>query len=208
MSHNILLIDSSPLGHASVSRKFTAMALEGLKRKHPGAVVKVRDLSKDPLPHLTAPVIGAFFTEPEKRTSLQAEAAKLSEGAVAELLWADTVVIGVPMWNFGIPSVLKAWIDHIVRAGMTFRYTETGVQGLLNPNMQVVLVSARGGIYTAVPMASLDHQENYVRDVFGFIGVKDVCVVRAEGIAVGPDAAKAAMAAAEGHVQETLRRVA
>ena len=208
MSHNILLIDSSPLGHASVCRRFTAMALEGLKRKHPGAVVKVRDLSKDPLPHLTAPVIGAFFTEPEKRTSLQTEAAKLSEDAVAELLWADTVVIGVPMWNFGIPSVLKAWIDHIVRAGMTFRYTETGVQGLLNPNMQVVLVSARGGIYTAGPMASLDHQENYVRDVFGFIGVKDVSVVRAEGIAIGPDAAKAAMAAAEGHVQETLRRVA
>ncbi|MGA7325527.1 MAG: FMN-dependent NADH-azoreductase [Rhodomicrobium sp.] len=208
MSHNILLIDSSPLADASVSRKFTAMVIEGLKTKHPGTTVKIRDLSKDPLPHLTGPVIGAFFTAPEKRTSLQAEAAKLSEDAVAELLWADTVVIGVPMWNFGIPSVLKAWIDHIVRAGMTFRYTETGVQGLLDPNTQVVLVSARGGIYTAGPMASLDHQENYVRDVFGFIGVKNVSVVRAEGVAIGPDAAKAAMTVAEGHVQDTLRRVA
>jgi FMN-dependent NADH-azoreductase len=207
MTYHILLIDSSPLGDNSVSKKFTAKALEGLKAKHPNATVVTRDLGNAPLPHLTAAVIGAFFTPPDKRTATQSEAIKLSEEAIAELFAADAIVIGVPMWNFGIPSSLKAWIDHIVRAGKTFKYGASGPEGLL-AGKKVIIVLARGGVYSSGPMANIEHQESYLKAVFGFIGLTDVTFVRAEGVAMGPDAVKAAMQTAEAQVTEALKNVA
>ena len=208
MTYNILHIDSSPLGDNSVSRKFTAKAVEGLKAKHPDAKVTVRDFGKDPLPHLSGTVIGAFFTPADNHTAMQAEAIKLSDQAVAELVAADAIVIGVPMWNFGIPSALKAWIDHIVRAGKTFRYGANGPEGLLAPGKKVIVVLSSGGIYSSGPMASIEHQASYMKSALAFLGLKDVTLIRAEGVAMGPDAVKAAMETADAQVAEALKKIA
>jgi FMN-dependent NADH-azoreductase len=208
MTYNILHIDSSPLGDNSVTRKFTAKVLEGLKAKHPDAKVTTRDFGKTPLPHLSGAVIGAFFTVPDKFTDMQAEVIKASEEAVAELIAADTIVIGAPMWNFGIPSALKAWIDHVVRAGKTFKYGANGPEGLLAPDKIVIVVLARGGVYSSGPMASVEHQGSYLKDVFRFIGLTDVTFVHAEGVAMGPDAIKAAMQTAETQVTAALQKIA
>jgi len=208
MTYNILHIDSSPLGDNSVSRKFTAKVLEGLKAKHPDATVTIRDFGKDPLPHLSGTVIGAFFTPSDKHTDIQAEAIKASEQAVAELAAADAIVIGVPMWNFGIPSALKAWIDHVVRAGKTFRYGPNGPEGLLAPGKKVIVVLSSGGIYSTGPLAGIEHQASYMKPALAFLGLKDVTLIRAEGVAMGPDAVKAAMQSAEAQVNEVLQNVA
>ena len=104
-----------------------------------------------------------------------------------ELLAADIVVIAAPMWNFGIPSVLKAWIDHVVRAGLTFRYTANGSEGLIPAGHKVIIVSARGGMYSDGPAKHLDHQETYLQVVLGFMGLKDIAFIRAEGVAMGED---------------------
>src|ERR1700743_3352420 len=208
MSYNILHIDSSPLGDNSVSRKFTAKVLDGLKAKHPDAKVTVRDFGQNPLPHLNGTVISAFFTPPDKHTDIQAEAIKLSDQMVAELVAADTIVIGVPMWNFSIPSSLKAWIDHVVRAGKTFKYGANGPEGLLAPGKKAILVLSSGGIYSTGPMAALEHQASYMKSALTFLGLRDVIFIRAEGVAMGPDAVKAAMQTAEAQVSEALQNVA
>ena len=208
MTYNILQIDSSPLGDNSVSRKFTLKAVDGLKAKHRDAKVTVRDFGKDPLPHLSGAVIGAFFTPTDKHTDMQAEAIKLSDQAVAELVTADAIVIGVPMWNFGIPSALKAWIDHVVRAGKTFKYGANGPEGLLPPGKKVMVILSRGGVYSSGPMASIEHQESYLKVILNFIGLTEVTFIRAEGVAMGPDAVKAAMQTAETQVAAALQNVA
>jgi FMN-dependent NADH-azoreductase len=208
MTYNILHIDSSPLGDNSVSRKFTAKVVDGLKAKHPDAKVTVRDFGKDPLPHLTGPMIGAYFTPADKHTDMQAEAIKPSEQAVAELIAADAIVIGVPMWNFGIPSALKAWIDHVVRSGKTFKYGPNGPEGLLAPGKKVIVVLSSGGIYSTGPLASIEHQASYMKSALAFLGLTDVTFVRAEGVAMGPDAVKAAMQTAETQVNEALKMIA
>ena len=208
MTYSILHIDSSPLGDNSVSRKFTAKAVEGLKARHPDAKVTVRDFGKDPLPHLSGDVIGAFFTPSDKHTNMQAEVIRPSEQAIAELMAADAIVIGVPMWNFGIPSALKAWIDHIVRAGKTFRYGANGPEGLLPPGKKVIVVLSSGGVYSSGPLAGIEHQASYMKSALAFLGLKDVTFIRAEGVAMGPDAVKAAMQTAEAQVNEALQNVA
>ena len=207
MSLTILHIDSSPLGDKSFSRKLTAKLLAGLKAKHPDSKIITRDFGTTPLPHLNAQVIGAFFTPPEKRDGTLAEAIKLSDQAVDEVLAADIIVVGAPMWNFGIPSALKAWIDHIVRAGRTFNYTATGPVGLLPATKKVIVVSARGGIYSDGPFKSFDHQETYLQAVFGFLGLTDVSFIRAEGVALGDVAVKNALDVAEGQLNETLKKI-
>jgi len=208
MTYNILHIDSSPLGDNSVSRKFTAKVVEGLKAKHLDAKVIIRDFGNAPLPHLSGAVIGAFFTPSDKHTDMQAEAIKLSDQTVAELMVADAIVIGVPMWNFGIPSALKAWIDHVVRAGKTFKYGTNGPEGLLAPGKKVIVVLSSGGIYSSGPLAGIEHQASYMKAALAFLGLKDVTFIRAEGVAMGPDAVKAAMQTAEAQVTETLQNVA
>jgi FMN-dependent NADH-azoreductase len=208
MSHTILHIDSSPLGERSVSRKLTAKALAELKAKHPDSKIITRDLGANPLPHLSGAVIGAFFTPPDKRDTHLSEAIKLSDQAVDELAAADVIIIGTPMWNFGIPSSLKAWIDHIVRAGRTFKYGANGSESLLPPGKKVIIVSSRGGVYSDGPMKSMDYQETYLKAIFGFIGLHDVSFIRSEGAAMGEDAAKIAAQSAEKQLAETVKKVA
>lgn len=204
MSLKILQIDSSPLGERSVSRKFTAAVVAGLVAKHPGATVVTHDYGAAPLPHLDGTTIAAFFTPAEQRSPALAEAVKRSDAAAAELLDSDIIVVGAPMWNFGLPSGLKAWIDHIVRAGITFRYTATGPEGLVPASKKVIIVSARGGIYSEGPFQPYDHQETYLQGIFGFLGFRDISVVRAEGLALGEAAAAQAIESAEGQVAQLV----
>lgn len=200
MSLKILQIDSSPLGERSVSRKFTAAVVAGLTAKHPDATVVTHDYGTAPLPHLDGTTVAAFFTPPEQRDATLAEAVKRSDAAAAELLAADIIVVGAPMWNFGLPSGLKAWIDHVVRAGITFRYTATGPEGLVPAGKKVIIVSARGGIYSEGPFQPYDHQETYLQGIFGFLGLRDISIVRAEGLAYGEAAVAQATQTAEGQV--------
>jgi FMN-dependent NADH-azoreductase len=123
-------------------------------------------------------------------------------------LAADAIVIGAPMHNFAIPSSLKAWIDHIVRAGRTFGYGPSGPVGLVSSGKKVIVVSARGSVYSAGPMKALDYQETYLQTVLEFIGLKDIAFVRAEGVAMGPDAASEAMKAAEAQLTAVMRNAA
>ncbi len=204
MPHTILHIDTSPMGERSFSRKLGAKVLSELQAKYPGSTLKTRDLAAKPLPHLSAQTLGAFFTPPEQRTPEQVAAAAESDAAIADLKAADVVVIGAPMWNFGIPSSLKAWIDHVARAGQTFKYGANGPEGMLDPAKKVIIVSSRGGVYSAGPMAAMDFQEDYLRSVLGFLGLRDISFVRTEGVAMGEEAAKSAMQAAENHVAEAL----
>ena len=197
MSYTILHVDSSPTGDRSVSRKLTAKAIAELTKQHPGAAVIERDLASDPLPHLNGLTIGAFFTPPGNRNELLSEAVRLSDQLVDEVLAADAIVIGAPMHNFGIPSSLKAWIDHVVRAGRTFQYTEKGPVGLVPADKRVIVALARGGDYSNERMKAFDHQETYLRTVLGFIGLTNTSFVRAEGVAAGPDGAMRAIQSAE-----------
>lgn len=207
MPKNILVIESSPLGERSLTRQLTAKTVQQLQQAHPASQLVTRDLAAVPFPHLDATTIGAYFTPPDQRNPVLAEAVKLSDTAVAELQQADLLVLAAPMWNFGVPSVLKAWIDHVVRAGLTFKYGANGPQGLLT-GKQAIVVSARGGIYSEGPMQAYDHQERYLKDVLGFIGITDVVFVRAEGVALGAEAAQAAMHKADDQLDHAVRQVA
>ena len=175
----ILHIDSSITGENSVSRVISRSVVDQLEALNKGAEVVRRDLAAAPLPHLTL--------------------AGLADSTVVdEFLAADIVVVGAPMYNFGVPSVLKAWIDRISIAGVTFRYTEKGPVGL-SGGKRVVIASTRGGLYAeGSPFAAMDFQEAYLRAVFAFLGVTDVEVVRAEGLNLGPEQRQAAMQAALG----------
>lgn len=204
MTYKILHIDGSPMGDNSTSRKLSAKAVAELKARHPDATVTYHDYGTSPLPHLDALTIGSFFTAPDQRTPEQQAAVKASDEAVEELLAADVIVLGVPMWNFGLPSSLKAWIDHIARAGKTFKYSAEGPVGLLRPDQKVIVASARGGIYSTGPMQDFDHQERYLRDVFAFLGLKNVAFARAEGLALGPDTAGKAVESAHQDIQRAV----
>jgi FMN-dependent NADH-azoreductase len=184
----LLHIDSSITGDQSVSRQLTARIAEGLRQIGP-ATTTYRDLAKEPLPHFT-------FT-PEAKA---AHAASLEE-----FLDADVIVIGAPMYNFAIPSQLKAWIDSIAVAGKTFRYTENGPEGLAG-GKRVIVASSRGGAYSDGAMATFDFQETYLRTVFRFIGITDVEFVRAEGIARGPEAKQRAIDSALAHADTLATR--
>ncbi len=176
----ILVIESSPRGDQSVSRKVTQDLVAKLKAKG-GAEIITRDLSKNPLPHLDGNILQAFFTPPEARSEALKAAIAPSDKAVDELLGADTIVIGLPMWNFGLPSVLKAWIDHIVRAGRTFSFAGGKPEGLVK-NKEVYLVVASGSVFSAGPFSGHDFVVPYVKAVLGFIGITNIHVVRAEGL--------------------------
>ena len=185
----LLHIDSSALGAYSVSRELSAAIVDAWKRRKPGLEVTYRDLAANPLPHWT-PVADA--ADP---------AALVGQAALEEFLSADVVVIGAPMYNFGVPSSLKAWIDRIVIAGKTFRYSATGVEGLAG-GRKVMIASARGGFYgDDSGRANFDFQEDYLRHVFGFIGVTDIEFVRAEGIGLGPEQKAKAVNDAHAEIQ-------
>ncbi len=185
----ILHIDSSALGEMSVSREVTAATVYQLQETHPTASVIYRDLAATPPAHLGGELLAALrpqegYVAPE---SLHAELA-LTEAMLCEFLAADVVVIGAPMYNFSVPTQLKAWIDRIAQAGRTFRYTAQGPEGLAG-GKKVVIVSSRGGMYAGTAFeAAMDHQEAFLRAVMGFFGITDIAVIRAEGIAMGADA--------------------
>lgn len=198
----ILHIDSSPLGDASVTRQLTASIVEAVRGAERGAEVVRRDLTVAPPDHLTGELMQVVkFRNLEGLTARQAEELALTDALVDEFLAADVVVIGAPMYNFTIPTQLKAWIDRIAQAGRTFRYTESGPVGLAG-GKTVIIASARGGVYSTNPaLAGLDHQESYLRTVLGFLGVTDVTVVRAEGVGMGPEARAKAIDAAQREIE-------
>jgi FMN-dependent NADH-azoreductase len=162
--------------------------------------VIARDLAKDPVPHITAERFGAFLSKPENRTGEQQAVLDYSDALIDELKAADTIVLGLPMYNFGVPSTLKAYFDHIGRAGVTFRYTEKGPVGLLT-GKKAYVVATRGGLYQGT---SLDTQTKYVRDFLAFIGITDVEFVYAEGLAIS----EASKTASLQQARETLRQFA
>lgn len=177
----ILSIVSSIKGEQSFSIKLSNAIIEKLQTVYPDSVVTVRDLIKEPLPHLEAAQFASFHTPKEARTEEQNKAVASSEEAVRELFDNDIIVIGVPMYNFGVPSTLKAWVDHVARAGVTFGYSETGPKGLVT-GKKVYLAIASGGIYSEGPMKAYDSTETYMRSVLGFLGMTDVTAFRVEGV--------------------------
>jgi FMN-dependent NADH-azoreductase len=196
---NILIIDSAATGDASVSRKLTDAAEQTIRRRDPSARIVRRDIGRSPIPHLTeetVPAIRAGLVESEAA----GEALALSDQLVAELQEADLIVIGAPMYNFGMPSTLKAWFDHVLRARVTFRYTEAGPEGLLK-GKKAIVVEARAGLYSEGPAAVMDSQEPHLRNLLGFMGIDDVTFVRAEKLAFGPEVAAAAVADAIAQIE-------
>ncbi len=177
----ILHIVSSAKGQASSSIQLANTILEKLEATYPGSRVHTHDLTKAPFPHLEEMHLGAFNTAAAVHTAEQQAAIQHSDSAIAELMDADIIVIGVPMYNFSIPSALKAWIDHVVRAGVTFSY-DTGVPVGLVTHKKVYLAIATGGVYTEGPMKSYDFTESYLRSVLGFIGITDITAFRIEGM--------------------------
>jgi len=200
---NILLIQSSPRGGDSFSYKIAQSLLNDLKARHPEARVAVRDLAAEPPPHVAMPFITGMYVPPENRTPEQARAIAFSDALIDELFAADTIVIGVPMHNFTVPSTLKAWIDHVARAGRTFNYGAHGPEGLLK-GRRAILVLARGGVYSTGPTKPLDFQEPYLRAILGFIGITDVHTVQIEGAANRAIGSEKALAAATVQFKEIL----
>ena len=182
---NILHLISSPRKAASYSIQLGNALVQQLEAAHPGSTVRVHDLTNTPFPHLEESHLQSFFTPAENRNSEQQEAVRHSDEAIAELMAADVIVIGAPLYNFGIPSTLKAWIDHVSRAGITFRYTANGPEGLVK-GKKVYLAVSSGGIYSEGPMAAYDFVVPYLKTLLGFLGMTDVTVARAEGTSL-PD---------------------
>jgi FMN-dependent NADH-azoreductase len=177
----ILHLISSPRGEASFSIKLGNAIIEKLQAANPDSSVKVHNLVKTPFPHLEEAHLNSFFTPAESRTPDMLEAVKHSDEAIAELQDANAIVIGVPMYNFSVHSTLKAWIDHIARAGITFRYTESGPEGLVK-NKKVYLAIATGGVYSEGALKAYDFTEPYLRSVLGFLGMTDITAYRVEGV--------------------------
>jgi FMN-dependent NADH-azoreductase len=184
---NLLHLDSSVLGGNSVSRTLSAAVTARLRAAHRGLHETYRDLAAEPVPHLSGAYLAASHGgEGQHEAHLQADLA-LGSTVLEEFLAADIVVIGVGLYNFTVPSQLKAWIDRIAIAGKTFRYTEKGPEGLAG-GKQVILAISRGGFYgQGAPAAAFEHGETYLRAVFGFLGVTNLEVIVAEGVATGPE---------------------
>ena len=192
---NLLQVDSSILGPSSVSRQVSAAIVRRLAETKPGLTVVRRDLAETPPVHLGPAHVAARFGAPPKDAKVEAE---LAEGAAAltEFLAADIVVIGAPMYNFTVPTQLKAWIDQLLIAGKTFRYTDKGAVGLAG-GKRVIVALSRGGLYgPGAPAEVFEHLETYLRSVFAFIGVTDIEFITAEGIQLGPDRRAGALDAA------------
>ena len=195
---NTLLITSSPRGEASYSTQVATELAHSL-----GGSLTIRELWRNPLAPIDEPFIAANFTPKEARSPEQAELLAQSEELINELFAADTIVIGAGLINFGMPTALKNWIDLIARKDITFRYGESGPEGLLT-GKSLILVIASGGVYSSGPMSSFDHLEPALRSVLGFLGLTDVKTIRIEGVAFGAEAAEKALAGA----RETVRELA
>jgi FMN-dependent NADH-azoreductase len=205
----ILVLNSSVSGHASVSRILVEEAVARLTDVDPGTTIVHRDLGAAPIPHLTAATVAGVRGEPV--TDAELTARTLSDELIAELRNADTIVIGAPMYNFSIPTGLRAWFDYVLRAGETFSYSEAGPQGLLK-GKRVIVIESRGGLYSEGPAKAIDFQEPYLRHLLGFMGLTDIDFIHAEKIGFGSDAREAALSAAKGKIRavvtETLAKAA
>ena len=196
----ILVIESSARQQGSVSRQLTEQFIAQWKSAHPQDQVQVRDLAVAPVPHLDATLLGGWMKPAPQQSAAEREALQRSEQLTDELIAADVLVLAAPMYNFAIPSTLKAWLDHVLRAGKTFKYTETGPQGLLQGKRAFVL-TARGGMYAGSP---LDHQEPYLRQALGFIGIDQVEFVHAEGLNMGEEQQRQGLSKAQALLSTAL----
>jgi FMN-dependent NADH-azoreductase len=190
--NNLLLVLSSPRGADSISERIARRLVDDIVAGTPGTTVVTRDLVRNPLPHLEAAFASGRVRPAQDLTRDEAAVIARSDVLVDEAFAADTIVIAAPMHNFTVPSALKAWIDHLARPGRTFTYTASGPEGLLK-GKRVILVLARGGIYTKGPMQQMEFQESYLRAVLGFLGVIDIDTIHVEGIAMGDDVARSAI---------------
>ena len=196
----LLQINASIQGENGQSSQLANGFVTAWQARHPQGRVLRRDLAADPVPHLTAARFGAFLAPPEQRTPEQHGIAQFSDALIEELRQAELLVIGLPMYNFGVPSQLKAYFDHIARAGHTFRYTAQGPIGLLTGKKAYVF-AARGGLYQGT---SLDTQTQYVRDFLRFLGIVDVQFVYAEGLAIDAERRESALGAARTQIAQLM----
>ncbi|ARQ75453.1 MULTISPECIES: FMN-dependent NADH-azoreductase [Pseudomonas] len=180
---NVLIIESSARQQGSFSRQLTQQFVSQWQAAHPADQVTLRDLALNPVPHLDANLLGGWMKPEAQRNADEQSSLQRSNELTDELLAADVLMLAAPMYNFAIPSTLKAWLDHVLRAGVTFKYTETGPQGLLTGKKAYVL-TARGGLYAG---STSDHQEPYLRQVLAFVGIHDVTFIHAEGMNLGGD---------------------
>ncbi|GAA0266476.1 MULTISPECIES: FMN-dependent NADH-azoreductase [Pseudomonas] len=197
----LLHIDSSILGDNSASRALSAAVVKAWQAAEPGVQVTYRDLASEGINHFSGATLGALGTAAELRDATQKHEAELSASSLAEFLAADALVIGAPMYNFTIPTQLKAWIDRIAVAGQTFRYTEAGPEGLCG-NKKVIIVSTAGGLHAG--QASGAAHEGYLTLLFGFLGITDIEFVRAEGLAYGDEMRSKALSDANVLINEQL----
>ena len=190
----LLHIDSSILNDNSVTRQLSQTVVSQWKQRYPDLEVMYHDLAVDAPVHLTAEILGAGNIPEEQRNDLQRSEHERNERLLREFLEADVIVIGAPMYNFSIPSQLKAWLDRVLVAGRTFKYTEKGPVGLVT-GKRAIIMSSRGGIYSTGPASVMDHQETYLQTVLGFVGIKDVDIVRAEGVNINQETRERVIAA-------------
>jgi FMN-dependent NADH-azoreductase len=194
----LLQINASIHNGNGQSSQLANLFVTAFRRSHPDAKVVVRDVAAaEPVPHLNAERFGALITRPEERSAAQRSVVAYSDALIDELKRADVIVLGLPMYNFGVPSQLKAYFDHIARAGVTFAYTDKGPAGLLTGKKAYVFAT-RGGLYAGTP---LDTQTSYVRDFLRFLGVTDVEFVYAEGLAISPQSKEAGLARASAEIE-------
>ena len=200
----LLQLNSSLYAGDGQSSRLASQFVGAWRAANPGAAVLVRDLANDPVPHLDAGRFAAFLAKNEARDASQRAVVAYSDMLIAELRRADVIVLGLPMYNFGMPSMLKAYFDHVARAGVTFRYTAQGSVGLLT-GKQAYVFAARGGRYAGTPR---DTQTPHVRDFLRFLGIGDVEFVYAEGLALGDASRQAALAQAQSAIPRLLDDVA
>jgi FMN-dependent NADH-azoreductase len=192
----LLLVTSSLFANQSKSGEIAREFVDAWRRTHAHSTVVERDLTAASMPHLSLDALGALMTPAEQRSAEQAASVAFADSLIEELEAADTIVLAVPMYNFAVPSTLKAWIDHVARAGRTFRYTAAGPEGLLK-GKKVFIVTGRGGVYTGdSPAKVFDFQEPYLRGILGFLGLDDVTFIHVEGLKVSPEAAEQGVARA------------
>jgi FMN-dependent NADH-azoreductase len=193
----LLQINASIHADHGQSSQLASRFVQAFMRARPDWRIVLRDLAGDTVPHLSAERFAAFVSTPQQRTAAQREVIAYSDALIAELKQADVIVLGLPMYNFGVPSQLKAYFDHIARAGETFRYTANGPVGLLQ-GKQAYVFAARGGLYAGT---ALDTQTNYVRDFLRFVGIGDIEFVYAEGLAISPESKASGLAAAAAAIE-------
>ena len=198
---NVLFVTSSLNGEKSTSRGVALDFLNAWRNAHGGARVTVRDTTA--IPHLSGETMQALLSPADARTSAQHRAVAFGDQLIAELEAADTIVIAAPMYNFTVSSPLKAWLDHVARAGRTFRYTASGPEGLLK-GKKVFVIASRGGLYAEGPGKAMDFQEPYLRAMLGFLGLTDVTFIHAEGQGISAESASDGLSRAHTRIAELV----